>query len=86
LQASSTNIYFIKYLGDKELYLNGQLLTPYKVFVFTAGSSIRDHNIKPIYYSDIVTLFHDEHRESKIVFEVTETSYRFKNGTMDSSP
>jgi len=86
LQASSTNIYFIKYLGDKELYLNGQLLTPYKVFVFTAGSSIRDHNIKPIYYSDIVTLFHDEHRESKIVFEVTETSYRFKNGTMGLLP
>jgi ABC transport system ATP-binding/permease protein len=86
LQASSTNIYFIKYLGDKELYLNGQLLTPYKVFVFNAGSSIRDHNIKPIYYSDIVTLFHDEHRESKIVFEVKDISYRFKNGMMGLLP
>jgi ABC transport system ATP-binding/permease protein len=82
LQATSAKIYFIKYLGDNELYLNGQLLTPYKVFVFNAGSSIRDHNIKPIYYSDIVTLFHDEHRASKIVFEVNDISYRFKNGSM----
>ena len=80
-QAISANIYFIKYLGDNELYLNGQLLHPYKVFVFTAGSSIRDHNIKPIYYSDVVTLFMKEQRESKIVFEVKDISYRFRNGT-----
>jgi ABC-type multidrug transport system ATPase subunit len=82
LQASSTNLYFLRYLGDNELYLNGQLLQPYKVFVFNAGSSLRDHNIKPIYYSDIVTLFHEEQRESKIVFEVRDISHRFRNGAM----
>jgi ABC-type multidrug transport system ATPase subunit len=82
LQSASMHIYFIRYLGDNELYLNGQLLQPYKVFVFTAGSSIRDHNIKPIYFSDIVSLFHEEQQESKIVFEVKEISHRFKNGTM----
>jgi ABC-type multidrug transport system ATPase subunit len=86
LQAISANIYFIRYLGDNELYLNGQLLHPYKVFVFTAGSSIRDHNIKPIYYSDIVTLFRKEQRESKIVFEVKDISYQFRNGTFGLQP
>jgi ABC-type multidrug transport system ATPase subunit len=82
LQSSSTNTYFLRYLGDNELYLNGQLLQPYKAFVFNAGSSIRDHNIKPVYYSDIVTLFHEEQRESKIVFDVKDISFRFKNGAM----
>lgn len=82
LQAISTNIYFIKYMGDNELYLNGQLLQPYKVFVFNPGSSIRDHNIKPIYYSDVVTLFHEEQRESKIVFQVEDIYYRFRNGSV----
>ena len=82
LQAASTNIYFIRYLGDNELYLNGQLLQPDKVFVFNPGSSIRNHNIKPIYYSDVITLFHEEQRESKIAFEVKNISYRFRNGTM----
>lgn len=82
LQSASMHIYFIRYLGDNELYLNGQLLQPYKVFVFTPGSSIRDHNIKPIYFSDIVSLFHEEQQESKIVFEVNNISYRFRNGTM----
>ncbi len=86
LQAVSTNIYFIKYMGDNELYLNGQLLQPYKVFVFNPGSSIRDHNIRPVYYSDVVTLFHEEQRESKIVFEVKNISYRFRNGSMGLRP
>ncbi|MBN1599684.1 MAG: ATP-binding cassette domain-containing protein [Bacteroidales bacterium] len=81
-KSSSANIYFIRYLGDNELYLNGQLLQPYKVYVFNAGSSIRDHNITPIYYSDIVTLFHEEHRESKIVFHAQDIRYQFKNGTV----
>lgn len=82
MQATSANIYFIRYLGDNELYLNGQMLYPYKVFVFNVGSSIRDHNIKPIYYSDIVTLFRQESRESKILFEVKDISHRFRNGVI----
>ncbi len=82
MQSASMHIYFIRYLGDNELYLNGQLLQPYKVFVFTPGSSIRNHNIKPIYFSDIVSLFHEEQQESKIVFEVKDISYRFRNGNM----
>lgn len=86
LQTLSTNIYFIKYMGDNELYLNGQLLQPYKVFVFNPGSSIRNHNIRPIYYSDVVTLFHEEQRESKIVFEVSNISYKFRNGTIGLQP
>ncbi|MBN1951741.1 MAG: ATP-binding cassette domain-containing protein [Bacteroidales bacterium] len=86
LQALSTKLYFIRYLGDTELYLNGQLLQPNKVFVFNPGSSIRDHNIKPIYYSDIITLFHEEHRESKIAFEVQDIQHRFKNGTVGLRP
>jgi len=86
MKASSANLYFIRYLGKHELYLNGQLLQPYKVFVFNSGSSIRDHNIKPIYYSDIVTLFHAGQQESKISFNVDNISFRFKNGTMGLEP
>lgn len=82
LQAASSNLYFLRYQGDNELYLNGQLLQPDKVFVFTAGSSIRNHTIKPLYYSDIVTLFLEEERESKIHFDVKDISFRFKSGTM----
>lgn len=86
LFVGSANMYFIRYLGDNELYLNGQLLQPDKVYVFNAGSSIRNHAIKTIYYSDIVSLFHAESTESKIEFEAKELTYTFKNGTIGLHP
>ncbi len=86
LKATTANIYLLRYLGNHELYLNGQLLQPFKVFVFNSGSSIRDHNIRPVYYSDIVTLFHTGQQESKITFRVNDISYRFKNGNMGLEP
>ncbi len=86
LHVRSANLYFLRYLGNHELYLNGQLLQPDKVYVFNTGSSIRNHNIKPIYYSDVVSLFHAESRESKIVFEAKDLSFKFKNGTIGLHP
>ncbi len=79
LNVLSVNIYFLKYIGKNEMYVNGQLLHQDKVYVMYTGSSIRNHHIKPIYYSDIVSKFRDDKLKSKIVFEVTKISYKFKN-------
>lgn len=86
LHVESANIYFINYLGNSELYLNGQLLQPYKINIFNTGSSIRDHNIRPIYYSDVASLFHETDFDSKILFEVNNISYEFKNGKIGLFP
>jgi ABC-type multidrug transport system ATPase subunit len=86
LHVASANIYFIRYLGENELYLNGQLLQPDKVYAFNAGSSIRNHAINPIYYSDVVSLFHAESTESRIAFEAKDISYTFKNGNIGLHP
>lgn len=86
LYIETANIYLLKYIGESEMYLNGQLLQQDKVYVFTTGSSIRNHHIKPIYYSDIVTTFIDELSKSRILFEVNNISYRFKNGNIGLYP
>lgn len=86
LHVGSANLYFLRYLGNHEIYLNGQLLQSDKIYVFTTGSSIRDHNIKPIYYSDVVSLFHAKHHETNIVFEAKDISYKFKNGSIGLHP
>lgn len=75
----SANIYFLKYHGINEMYVNGQLLQQDKAYVLHTGSSIRNHHVKPIYYSDIVSTFNEDSKKSKIVFEVSGISYRFKN-------
>ena len=79
LNVVSTNIYFLKYHGINEMYVNGQLLQQDKAYVLHTGSSIRNHHVKPIYYSDIVSTFNEDLKKSKIVFEINGISYKFKN-------
>jgi ABC-type multidrug transport system ATPase subunit/uncharacterized tellurite resistance protein B-like protein len=80
LHIVSTNLYVIRYMGDGELYLNGQILQKDKAYVFNYGSSIRNPQVKPIYYSDIVSRFNDDKLRSKVVFEAKNIEYKFKSG------
>jgi ABC-type multidrug transport system ATPase subunit len=82
LNVVSTNMYFIRYIGLSEISLNGQLIAKEKVYAFNTGSSIRNQQIKPIYYSDIVSRFAEDKIKSKIVFDVRGVEYRFKNGKL----
>ncbi|NBC83218.1 MAG: ATP-binding cassette domain-containing protein [Bacteroidetes bacterium] len=80
LHISSANLYLARYFGNKEMYLNGQLLVPDKVYVLNTGSSIRNPQIKPVYYSDVVSTFIADSRGLKIIFEASNISYQFSNG------
>ncbi|MCP4309811.1 MAG: ATP-binding cassette domain-containing protein [Bacteroidetes bacterium] len=82
IQVQSTNLYFLKYMGKAELYMNGQLLEPLKSYPLNTGSSLRNQQIRPVYYSDIVSLFVGDKVKSKIVFEATHITYQFKNGAI----
>ncbi|MEN8229592.1 MAG: ATP-binding cassette domain-containing protein [Bacteroidota bacterium] len=78
----STNLYFVKYVGQAELYMNGQLLEPFKTYPLNTGSSLRNQQIAPVYYSDVVSLFVGDKVKSKIIFEANHITYRFKNGAI----
>ena len=80
LYVDSGSMYLARYIGQSEMYLNGQILQQDKVFVFNTGSSIRNPQIKPLYYSDIVSRFHIDRIKTKIVFSVNEIEYKFKSG------
>ena len=80
LEVASSNIYFIKYIGESELYLNGQLLEKDKINILTNGASIRNPKIKPIYYGDIIGQFNIDKIKSRIVFEAKNIEYHFRAG------
>jgi ABC-type multidrug transport system ATPase subunit len=82
IHVQSTNLFFLKYLGKAELYMNGQLVEPLKSYPFNTGSSLRNQQIKPVYYSDVVSLYVGDKVKSKIVFEANHITYRFKNGAI----
>ncbi len=80
LHVQSSNLYFIRYIGENEMYMNGQLLAQDKISVFNYGSSLRNQQIKPIYYGDIVYTFTEDLIKDRISFEVKNIEYRFKSG------
>lgn len=80
LHIVSTNMYFLRYMGSNELYLNGQIIQQDKVYVFNYGSSLRNPQIKPVYYSDVVSRYNDDRLKSKITFEADNIVYKFKSG------
>src|SRR5690606_7851389 len=73
------NSLFMRYFGDVELQLNGQIVVPEKTYVLTQGSSIRANKISPIYYSDVINSFLSDISAEKITFDVENISYKFKN-------
>src|SRR6056297_4243587 len=73
-------MYYIKYIGESELYLNGQLLEQEKVYVLNNGASIRNPKIRPIYYGDIISQFNIDRIKTRILFEAKNIKYQFKSG------
>ena len=83
----SVRMYFVKFKGSGELSMNGQLLHEDKVYPFSQGSSIKGYKITPIYYWDVTMQFlKEDFISSRVVYEVNDLEYRFKNGKVGIHP
>jgi ABC-type multidrug transport system ATPase subunit len=80
IHVATANMYFLRYIGENEMHLNGQILQQDKVYVLNPGTSIRNHLVKPLYFSDIVNKFKEDQQQQRIVFEANSISYKFKAG------
>lgn len=78
----NVNMFVMRYFGEDNLLLNGQVISNKKSYVITTGSSIRSPMVPPIYFSDIVNSFLDTREEEKIVFKAKNIEYRFKGGNI----
>src|SRR6056297_733468 len=86
IEVQSTSMYFARYIGKSEIYLNGQLLEQDKVYVLNVGASIRSSKIQPIYYGDIISRFNIERIGSRITFEAKGIHYQFRSGDIGIHP
>ena len=77
-----TEIYFVKYLGDDHLSLNGLSLLPGRIKVFSHGSSIRGIGsaVTPVYFSEVIGGFHHDSQRNKISFIAENVDFHFPNG------
>lgn len=86
VELASVGMYFIRYIGGSEIYLNGQILEQDKVYVLNVGASIRSSKIQPIYYGDIITRFNIDRIDTHIAFEARNIEYHFKTGDVGLQP
>ncbi len=70
--------YFVKYIGNSPILLNGLAFRPRFIYIFAPGSNIRGGKIAPIYYSDVVAQFKEVGRVNKIKLTAEDIWVRFK--------
>lgn len=73
---------FFKYYGGDILNLNGLMISPGKIKVFSTGSSIKGKRTERLYYSDIIAIFRDDISETNVSFVAENISYKFSNGNI----
>jgi len=80
LRIPSVELYFLKYTGRQEIFLNGLGVHRDVFYLFATGSSLRLPVGQPIHYSDIASHFMAGLSVEKITLEADSISYRFPGG------
>lgn len=82
LRLRSVDMYFTKYLGRDEVVLNGFIMIPNRVYLFSHGSTIKTPQGAALYYSDLIALFNEEFNTTKLSFNADIQEFRFPNGDL----
>lgn len=82
MRVRSVDMYFVKYAGEESTLLNGFIMQPNRVYLFSHGSTIKTQSGDALYYSDIVADFNEEIKTTKLSFNAVIEEYRFPNGTI----
>lgn len=82
LHVEQTDIYFIKYIGKTNVYLNGVPLRPGKICVLAVGSLLRWEKDDPVYYGQVLNQFKSFNDQTRTSFEARNISFKFRNGRL----
>lgn len=80
LYIQQAELYFIKYVGESDVYLNGVPLKSESITVLAVGSALRWDKDEPIYYGDILSRFKKLGGGARITLEAKGIDFKFKNG------
>lgn len=80
LRIKSVDLYFLRYTGSEDLFLNGLALRNRSIYLFAKGSTVKLPKGKPIYYSDVVSRFLEDTTTNKISYTANNIEFKFPNG------
>ncbi len=82
LRVKSVDMYFTRYLGSDENILNGFIMQSGRVYLFSHGSTVKTMQGSALYYSDLIMLFSEEIRTTKLSFNADIEEFQFPNGAI----
>lgn len=80
LQIKSEDLYFLRYTGNEDIFLNGLPISNRRIYLFASGSSLKLPKGKPVYYTDVVAHFLADITAVRISYKVEDVGYQFKTG------
>lgn len=80
LRVKSVDMYFVKYMGNNEVVLNGFIMKDNHVYLFSHGSAIKTPKGSPFYYSDLIRHFISDLTTNRLSFRAVGLEYTFSNG------
>ncbi len=82
LYIQQSELYFVKYLGGSDVYLNGVPVKAGRIGVLAVGSTLRWDKDDPIYYGDILNQFKTFGQHTALSFEGRDLTFAFRNGRL----
>ena len=82
LKINSVDLYFLKYTGNEDLFLNGLPIRNDRIYLFANGSTVKLPKSAPVYYSDVVAHFMADTVTSQISYIARNLEYKFPNGNI----
>lgn len=79
MRVKNVDMLFVKYMGEEPTTLNGFIMQPKRVYLFSHGSTIKTQEGAALYYSDIVAYFNEEIKTTKLSFNAKIKLFRFPN-------
>src|SRR4030042_4995761 len=82
LRINSVDLYFLKYTGTQDIYLNGLAVRNDRIYLFASGSTVKLPKGPPVFYSDIAAHYLADITASHISYEAFNLEYKFPNGNI----
>lgn len=82
LYIQQAELYFVKYIGRADVYLNSVPVKPGTINVLAVGSALRWDKDDPVYYGDVIGKFKKFEDGARITFEAKGIEFKFKNGKL----
>ena len=80
LHLKNVNVFVFRYIGNRNIYLNGHNIKANRSYVLAVGSVIKGSRLNTIYYGSVAERFIQASSKSKIYYIAENVEYDFKDG------